>query len=182
MVTEGDAGMTLGDIVTDNARRFPDVPAYRLGERVVTHQALRELAVRLVSAMVGAGVRRQDRVAVLGRNSIEFGEVLAATQLSGIIMATINFRMSRREVRDALQRVTPSIVFCDDEFAPMINELASDLPGLPLLVSLAMPVLGYGIGTPGGVAGVWGGVKHTSGNAQIDLPAAALHETSLPFA
>jgi hypothetical protein len=25
---------------------------------------------------------------------------------------------------------------------------------LPLLVSLAIPVLGYGIGTPGGVAGV----------------------------
>ena len=41
---------------------------------------------------------------------------------------------------------------------------------------IAMPVLGYGIGTPGGVAGVWGGVKHTSGKAQIDLPAAALHD------
>ena len=32
------------------------------------------------------------------------------------------------------------------------------------------------MGTPGGVAGVCGGVKQTSGNAAIDLPAAALHE------
>jgi hypothetical protein len=45
-----------------------------------------------------------------------------------------------------------------------------------------IPVFGYGIGTPGGVAGVWGGVKQTSGNAQIDLPEAALHDTSIMLA
>ena len=59
--------MTLGDIVTDNARRFPDVAAYRLGHRTVTHAALRDRALRLVSAMAAAGVQRQDRIAVLSR-------------------------------------------------------------------------------------------------------------------
>jgi hypothetical protein len=39
-------------------------------------------------------------------------------------------------------------------------------------------VFGYGIGTPGGVAGVIGGVKQTSGKAQIDLPDAFLQDTS----
>ena len=33
-----------------------------------------------------------------------------------------------------------------------------------------------------GTAGGAGGVRQTSGNAQIDFPAAALHETSRPFA
>jgi hypothetical protein len=47
----------------------------------------------------------------------------------------------------------------------------------PSVVSDAKPVFGYGIGTPGGVAGVCGGVKHTSGKAQMDLPSAALHES-----
>ena len=89
-----DPDMTLGDVVTDNAVRFPDVPAYRLGSRMVTHAQLRDRAVRLVSAMAAAGVRRQDRIAVLSRNSVEFGEVMAATHLSGIIMATVNFRLS----------------------------------------------------------------------------------------
>lgn len=136
MLTEGDVGVTLGDIVTDNARRFPEVPAYRLGGRVITHGELKDRAARLVSAMMAAGVRRQDRVAILGRNGIEFGQVLAATQLSGIILATISFRLSPPEVLDALGRVAPSIVFCDDEFAPMIDELAPQLPGQPQLVSL----------------------------------------------
>lgn len=82
--------MTLGDIVTDNAVRFPDVAAYRHGDRSISHGQLRDRAVRLISAMAAAGVRRQDRIAVLSRNSIEFGELNAAIHLSGIIMATIN--------------------------------------------------------------------------------------------
>jgi acyl-CoA synthetase (AMP-forming)/AMP-acid ligase II len=118
----------LGDIVTDNARRFPDVIAYRLEDRTLTHAALHERAARLASAMAAAGVRRQDRIAVMSRNSIEFGEVMAACQLSGIILATVNFRLSPNEVRDALERVRPSIVFCAEEFAPMVAELALAAP------------------------------------------------------
>ena len=135
-MTGGDADLTLGDVVTDNAVRFPDVPAYRLGQRTVTHAQLRDRAVRLVSAMATAGVRRQDRIAVLSRNSVEFGEVMAATHLSGIIMATVNFRLSPGEMLDVLQRVSPSIVFCSDEFASVITELAPRLPVAPLLVSI----------------------------------------------
>src|SRR5271155_3215075 len=128
--------MTLGDIVSDNAVRFPDVVAYRYGHRTVTHAQLRDRAVRLVSAMAAAGVRRQDRVAVLSRNSIEFGELNAAAQLSGIIMATINFRLSPPEMDDALRRVTPSIVFCADEFVPIITDTAADMPSGPKLVTI----------------------------------------------
>jgi acyl-CoA synthetase (AMP-forming)/AMP-acid ligase II len=122
--------MTLGDIVTDNAVRFSDVVAYRHGHRTVTHAQLRDRAVRLVSAMAAAGVQRQDRIAVLSRNSIEFGELNAAAQLSGIIMATINFRLSPPEMADALRRVAPSIVFCAEEFVPAI---ADSITG-PMLV------------------------------------------------
>lgn len=126
--------MTLGDIVTDNAVRFPDVVAYRYGQRTVTHAQLWDRAVRLVSAMAAAGVRRQDRIAVLSRNSIEFGELNAAAQLGGIIIATINFRLSPPEMDDALRRVAPSIVFCAAEFVPVIGDLIADMPSPPMLV------------------------------------------------
>ena len=127
--------LTLGDIVTDNATRFPDVAAYRLGDRTVTHAQLRDRAVRLVSAMAAAGVRRQDRIAVLSRNSVEFGELMAATQLSGIIMATVNFRLTPVEVFEVLRRVEPSIMFCSKEFTGMVADLTPRLPIPVLLVT-----------------------------------------------
>ena len=128
--------VTLGDIVADNAVRFPGVVAYRHGRRAITHAQLRDRAVRLVSAMAAAGVQRQDRIAVLSRNSIEFGELNAAVQISGIVMATINFRLSRAEMQDALHRVTPSIVFCSAEFLPVIADLAPSMSWRPVLVAI----------------------------------------------
>jgi acyl-CoA synthetase (AMP-forming)/AMP-acid ligase II len=126
----------MGDIVADNAKRFPDVTAYRLGSRAVSHRELRQRSLQLISAMVDVGVRRQDRVAVMGRNGIEFGELLAATALSGITLATVSFRLSKSEVLDALQRVTPSIVFCDEEFAPLVGDCADHLSGVRQFVSI----------------------------------------------
>ncbi|MDT5002132.1 MAG: hypothetical protein QOK12_4237 [Mycobacterium sp.] len=128
--------LTLGDIVTDNAVRFGDVVAYRHGDRTVTHAQLRDRAVRLVSAMADVGVRRQDRIAVLSRNGIEFGELIAATQLSGIIMAGVNFRLSPPEIADVLARVDPSIVFVSDEFVPVLADIARQLPAPPVLVAI----------------------------------------------
>jgi acyl-CoA synthetase (AMP-forming)/AMP-acid ligase II len=128
--------LTLGDIVTDNAVRFPDVVAYRHGDRSINHGQLRDRAVRLVSAMAAAGVNRQDRIAVFSRNGIEFGELIAATQLSGIVLATVNFRLSPPEMLDALTRVDPSIVFVADEFVPVIADLAARLKSAPLLVAI----------------------------------------------
>ena len=128
--------MTLGDIVTDNAVRFPDVIAYRHGRRSVTHAQLRDRAVQLISAMAAAGVKRQDRIAVLSRNSIEFGELNAAVQLSGIILATINFRLSPSEMGDALHRVAPSIVFCAEEFLSVMADLIGGMPSGPMLVAI----------------------------------------------
>ncbi len=136
MHDSNDAAMTWGDLVLENALRFPDVPAYRFGAHTVTHQMLRDRAVQLVSAMAAADVRRQDRIAVMGRNSVEFGQLLAAGQLSGIIIAPINVRLARAEVLDALRRVTPSLVFCDDEFAPLIADIAGHVPGLRRLITL----------------------------------------------
>src|SRR5246127_5307328 len=149
--------MTLGDIVTDNAVRFPDVVAYRHGKRAITHAQLRDRAVRLVSAMAAAGVKRQDRIAVLSRNSVEFGELNAAAQLSGIIMATINFRLSPPEMDDALRRVAPSIVFCAEEFMPVIADLVAGMPSGPILVTIggqaAPGITGYERFVEGGRSG-----------------------------
>ncbi|EUA51395.1 putative O-succinylbenzoate--CoA ligase domain protein [Mycobacterium xenopi 3993] len=57
MMGDPFSSMTVGDIVADNANRFPDVAAYRQGEQMLTHRDLRERALRMVSAMMATGVR-----------------------------------------------------------------------------------------------------------------------------
>lgn len=139
MAAAGD--LTLGEVVTDNAARFGDVVAYRDGKRALTHAELRNRALRLASAMVATGVRHQDCIAVLSRNGIEFGELIAATQLSGIVLATVNFRLSSPEIADVIRRVDPSIVFVAEEFARMLADIVGRLASAPLVVVIGARVV-----------------------------------------
>lgn len=119
---------TLGDVVSTNAHRFPDGVAYRAGDRELTHGGLYGRAVQLASAMAGAGLRRQDRVALIGRNTLEFSEVVAAGQLSGVVVAAPNWRWTAAEISAALAQVSPGLVFCDEEFAGVVAE--AGVPGV----------------------------------------------------
>lgn len=104
---EPSPGGSLGTTLHDNALRYRDIAAFVDGDRSVTHAELRDRAARLAGALADLGLRRQDRIAVLGKNSVEYTEVLATAQLSGIVVATVNFRLSAPEIARILDNATP---------------------------------------------------------------------------
>jgi acyl-CoA synthetase (AMP-forming)/AMP-acid ligase II len=117
----------LGDIVRRNAIRFAEVPSYVADGRSVTHGELYARASAVAAALADAGLRRQDRIALFGRNSIANGEVLAAGQLSGIIVATVNFRLAAPEIGRILADANPRMLFVDAEFLPVIDLVRTEL-------------------------------------------------------
>ncbi|KJE22513.1 acyl-CoA synthetase (AMP-forming)/AMP-acid ligase II [Frankia torreyi] len=141
----------LADILHRNAERFGDVPAYLYEGRSVTHRELLRRATAIAAALARAGLRRQDRVALLGRNSIAFGEVLAAGQLSGLVIATVNFRLAAPEIARILTDAKPRAIFVDAEFLPIVAALRAEL-GLELVVRLDDPAAGSAGGEVVGLA------------------------------
>ena len=138
--------LALNDTLVRNATWFADTSAYVADGRVLTHAQLLARAARLASALAAAGVRRQDRVSVLGRNSIEFGEVLAAGQLSGIIIATVNFRLAGPEIAAIVADASPRVLIADAEYLPLIAAHRASFPSVELVV-------GIGAASAGDVAG-----------------------------
>ncbi|GAB86264.1 AMP-binding protein [Gordonia rubripertincta] len=126
----------LADLVSDNARRFGDQPAYLADGQVRTHRELYERADRLTAALEARGLRRQDRVAVFGRNSIQFGEVLAMGQVSGIVVATVNFRLAPAEVVAILADAAPRVLFVDADCYASVAELLPTLGCIEVIVAL----------------------------------------------
>jgi fatty-acyl-CoA synthase len=58
-----------------------------------------ERARRLANALVGLGLDKGDRVAILAHNSVEWMEIYAATANAGLVMVPINFRLVGAEIR-----------------------------------------------------------------------------------
>ncbi|WP_330255161.1 AMP-binding protein [Nocardia sp. NBC_00565] len=123
----------LADTIRHNALRFGAVPAYIADGHSITHRELHDRACAVAAALARAGLRHQDRIAVLGRNSIEFGEVLAAGQLSGLVVATVNFRLAAPEILRILADATPRALFVDPEYLPVVDAVRAEL-GLELII------------------------------------------------
>ncbi|MDV7136521.1 AMP-binding protein [Williamsia muralis] len=128
--------MTLGQTISDNAIRFPDEPAYIAGGSALTHGRLRTDAATIATALSARGIRRQDRIAVLDRNTLDFARVLAAGQLSGIVVATINFRLAAPEVVDIVTDAAPRVLFFGADYEDMIATIRHELPEVELFVRM----------------------------------------------
>ena len=139
--------LAMSDTLVRNATWFADTPAYVADGRALSHAQLYARAARLASALAAHGVRRQDRVSVLGRNSIEFGEVLAAGQLSGIIIATVNFRLASPGIASIVADASPRVLIADAEYLPLVAEYRARFPSVELVIGIGSPtihdVVGY---------------------------------------
>ncbi|MSS71024.1 MAG: long-chain-fatty-acid--CoA ligase [Candidatus Latescibacteria bacterium] len=111
--------LLLGNILRRNAasQAFRDKTALIFGDRRTTYAALNEQANRLANALVGLGVRKGDRVAVLGRNSDFYVAIYFALAKSGAIAVPVNFWYRTEEIRYTLSQSEASLFLVERRFA-----------------------------------------------------------------
>ena len=125
-----DSPMTLGDIIRRNAVHHANEIAWVHGNRVVTHREFAQRALRIASAWKRKGLRNQDRVAVLSMNAPEICEVFAAGELSGIITATVNFRLAGPEIQFIVNDAAPRVFVFEAQYAALVDSMRSVLSGV----------------------------------------------------
>lgn len=87
-----------GQMLSIHARLRPDDIGVRDLDRSLTFRQWNMRACRLAHALLGLGLRKGDRVAVLAYNCIEWAEIYAATAKAGLVAVPINFRLVGREI------------------------------------------------------------------------------------
>src|SRR5215472_4274202 len=88
----------LGEILTMNAYLFPDRIGARDLSRSLTFRQWNERACRLANALIGLGLQKGDRIAVLAFNCIEWMEIYGAAGKAGLVVVPINFRLVASEI------------------------------------------------------------------------------------
>jgi acyl-CoA synthetase (AMP-forming)/AMP-acid ligase II len=119
---------TMGDLVERNARCFAGREAFVHGERRLTHAGFAGRARRLASGLYGLGLRRQDRVAILAMNSIEYCEFFAAAEIAGYIATMLNFRCTVPELSWLLKDSSPRILIFEEQYASTVEQLRVQFP------------------------------------------------------
>jgi acyl-CoA synthetase (AMP-forming)/AMP-acid ligase II len=139
------AWLNLGQILKVNARKFPHTVALKDAERQLTYPELNRRVNRLAHSLLGLGLKKGDKLAVLLENSIEIVELFLATAKTGIVIVPINFRLTAAEVAYIAGNADARAFFVHDEFAGTVDPVRAELAGIPPdhFVMVGAPAAGY---------------------------------------
>ena len=121
---------TIYDLINRNAVNFREKDAWLEVDdgRTMTFSQFKEAVDRLACGLQEAGIKKGDRIGVLGKNSLEYFILYGAAAALGAIMLPINWRLSSEEVAYNLNDCTPKIVFADKDFQELMEGIKGKLP------------------------------------------------------
>ena len=129
------AASHLWDLVERAALVNGAGPAIINAQGVRTWRETRAAMEGLAQKLVGAGVARGDRVALLAANSERFIHALFAIARIGAIAAPLNTRLTLDEMAGQISNAEPAILLTDATFAPQARALHAQ-GAAPRLVGL----------------------------------------------
>lgn len=117
----------LGEAVSRNARLFPNKIGARDLTRSMTFREWNERACRLANGLLGMGLAKGDRVAILAYNCLEWMEIYVAMAKAGLVAAPINFRLVGSEIRYIVDDAEARAIIVQDELVDRVDEIRADL-------------------------------------------------------
>ena len=103
----------------------------------MTYAELRARIGRLGSALAKIGVRPGDTVGVLDWDSNRFLEAFFAIPMMGVVMQTVNVRLSPEQVAYTIDHAGSSTLLVNDEFIDLVQSILPKLPKVRQLVVLS---------------------------------------------
>ncbi|MCH9675695.1 MAG: AMP-binding protein [Gammaproteobacteria bacterium] len=117
----------LGQTLTAQARLQPERIGARDLDRAVTYREWNTRANRLANALLGLGLAKGDRVAILAYNRLEWAEIYAAVAKVGLVAVPINFRLTSTEARYLVEDSGASALLVERSLVSIVEEVRASL-------------------------------------------------------
>ena len=122
--------MLLSDIPRRNARLYPDKIALIDNEVKISFSQLNKRINRLANALLGLGLRRGDKVAVLHHNCYQYIELYFASAKAGIPIVPLNYRFSAKELSYIINDSEAKAIFYGEKYFPVIEQIRGEIKGI----------------------------------------------------
>jgi fatty-acyl-CoA synthase len=118
--------LNFGEIVAMNAYVSPDKIGARDLTRSLTFREWNDRSSKLANALVGVGLEKGDRIAVLAYNCLEWLEIYAAVAKAGLVVVPINFRLVGSEVRYIVENSEAKVVIVQDDLLDRVEAIRAE--------------------------------------------------------
>ena len=114
----------------------PDRPAIIFEGKKYSFGDLSQRVNRLANVLLGSGVEKGDRVAILQVNCNQYVEAYYAVAKIGAIFVPLNFRAKQDELVHMLNHSESKVLFVGKRYLEMVNDMRPELPLVKHYISL----------------------------------------------
>ncbi len=133
--------MTLPEVIERSAALYPDRTALtareKAGDRVLNYKGLEKAVEELASGLLALGIKKGDRIALLGPNSPEWAKAYLATARCGAINVPLDSLLSKNELSQLLAKAKVKMAFVAPRFLDIILDAPDSYPGLKKVICLS---------------------------------------------
>tara|TARA_B110000977_G_scaffold201103_1_gene294154 strand:+ start:4489 stop:6039 length:1551 start_codon:yes stop_codon:yes gene_type:complete len=122
----------LDDFLDYHARVHGAIPFVIQDETSLTFGESRDRVNTIASRMAAEGLKKGDRIGLLGKNSIDFFFLYIACARLGVVPVGINYRLTPEEAAYIAQDATAKLLFCDNDLIADVDPLCPELASVCL--------------------------------------------------
>jgi long-chain acyl-CoA synthetase len=130
---------TIGDITRCHARTRPDRIAVHFEGHHRTFAELDRRTNRVANGLLAEGVRPQERIAILSKNSPAFFELWFGATKADLVLVPVNFRLAPPEVAYVVEDAGAEVLFVGADFYPLVEKVAHELKSVRRIIALDGP-------------------------------------------
>jgi len=128
--------LTLGEMLTETARRVPDKTAIICEGREVSYRELNSRVNQLAHGFLQSSLGKGSRVALLMHNSVEMVEIFCALAKAGMVSIPLNYRLAVPELSYIIENSDATTLIRGEEFDATVHQLKSQLPKLEHFITV----------------------------------------------
>ena len=130
--------MIIPDFLEKNARVYPDRTAvvYEADDTRATYQEIQKRVYRLANGLLGLGIKKGDRIAIVQENCFEWLEMYIAIGKIGAVATPLNYRLIGKELADLINHAEASALIVGQDFVDVIGPFKDKMPSLKQYIAL----------------------------------------------
>src|SRR6267378_1483977 len=118
----------VGEVLGFYARILPGKIGARDLDRAMTFREWNARSCRLANALLGLGLAKGDRIAILAYNCLEWLEIYAATAKAGLVMVPVNFRLLGDDIAYIVENSEASAFVVQHDLVERVAAIRDRLP------------------------------------------------------
>jgi len=119
--------LTIGEMLTAQARMQPDRIGARDLERAMTFHEWNARACALANGLLALGLAKGERVAILAFNRVEWAEIYVAVAKAGLVAVPINFRLTAPEAGFIASDCSVSAVIVEEALIDIAKDMCEQI-------------------------------------------------------